>query len=41
MTRYILTIIAAIGLAAALLLALASEMEQAQADYVRAVRGPK
>jgi hypothetical protein len=41
MTRYLMSIIAAIGLALALLVAAAAEMEQMQADYVRAVRGQK
>lgn len=41
MSRYIMTIIVAIGLALALLLAAKADIEQMQGDYVRAVRGPK
>ena len=41
MTRYIITIIAAIGIAIVLLFAVKADIEQMQGDYVRAVRGPK
>ena len=41
MTRYIMTIIVAIGLACALVLAAVADAEQAQAELVSAKRGPK
>lgn len=41
MTRYIMTIIVAFGLACALVLAAVADAEQGRAEYVQAKRGAK